>query len=98
MLSSPLLSQSWVFAWLDTGKSRYAVYALVYLLPYFRSLLFALLSSSCAQLSLSDDSIAFSTTSFGQLCSSNLSISPEDSWLPITSILLGILHVQVSDS
>jgi hypothetical protein len=53
---------SWVFAWLDTGKSRYAVYALVYLVPYL---------------------------------SSNLSISPEESWLPITSIVLGIIHVQV---
>ncbi|XP_023634167.1 uncharacterized protein LOC17880588 [Capsella rubella] len=56
---------SWVFAWLDTGKSRYAVYALVYLLPYL---------------------------------SSNLSISPEDSWLPITSIVLGIIHVQLEAS
>ncbi|VVA97837.1 unnamed protein product [Arabis nemorensis] len=56
---------SWVFAWLDTGKSRYAVYALVYLLPYF---------------------------------SSNLSISPEDSWLPLTSIVLGIIHVQLEAS
>lgn len=28
--------QSWVFAWLDTGKRRYAVYALVYLVPYLR--------------------------------------------------------------
>ncbi|XP_010446905.1 PREDICTED: uncharacterized protein LOC104729640 [Camelina sativa] len=56
---------SWVFAWLDTGKFRYAVYALVYLLPYF---------------------------------SSNLSISPEDSWLPITSIVLGIIHVQLEAS
>lgn len=29
-------SQSWVFAWLDTGKRRYAVYSLVYLAPYLR--------------------------------------------------------------
>ncbi|KAJ4885281.1 hypothetical protein Rs2_35374 [Raphanus sativus] len=28
---------SWVFAWLDTGKTRYSVYALVYLLPYLSS-------------------------------------------------------------
>ncbi|XP_010533549.1 PREDICTED: uncharacterized protein LOC104809306 isoform X2 [Tarenaya hassleriana] len=56
---------SWVFAWLDTGKRRYAVYALVYLLPYL---------------------------------SSNLSISPEESWLPITSIVLGIIHVQLEAS
>ncbi|KAG7548859.1 hypothetical protein ISN44_As12g040070 [Arabidopsis suecica] len=56
---------SWVFAWLDTGKSRYAVYALVYLLPYL---------------------------------SSNLSISTEESWLPITSIVLGIIHVQLEAS
>ncbi|CAF2058228.1 unnamed protein product [Brassica napus] len=56
---------SWVFAWLDTGKTRYAVYAFVYLLPYL---------------------------------SSNLSISPEESWLPITSIVLGIIHVQLEAS
>ncbi|CAH8385150.1 unnamed protein product [Eruca vesicaria subsp. sativa] len=56
---------SWVFAWLDTGKTRYAVYALIYLLPYL---------------------------------SSNLSISPEESWLPITSIVLGIIHVQLEAS
>lgn len=53
---------SWVFAWLDTGNRRYAVYAVVYLAPYLRS---------------------------------NLSISPEDSWLPITSILLCIAHIQL---
>ncbi|KAF3522530.1 hypothetical protein F2Q69_00048794 [Brassica cretica] len=56
---------SWVFAWLDTRKTRYAVYAFVYLLPYL---------------------------------SSNLSISPEESWLPITSIVLGIIHVQLEAS
>ncbi|XP_024023825.1 uncharacterized protein LOC21398435 [Morus notabilis] len=52
---------SWVFAWLVTGKRRYAVYSLVYLLPYIRS---------------------------------NLSLSPEESWLAIASIVLCILHVQ----
>lgn len=53
---------SWVFAWLDTGKPRYAVYALVYLAPYL---------------------------------STNLSLSPEDSLLPIASILLCIFHIQL---
>ncbi|KAK4365546.1 hypothetical protein RND71_016904 [Anisodus tanguticus] len=53
---------SWVFAWLDTGKPRYAVYALVYLAPYI---------------------------------STNLSLSPEDSLLPIASILLCIFHIQL---
>lgn len=56
---------SWVFAWMDTGKRRYAVYALVYLAPYLRS---------------------------------NLSISPEESWLPIASILLCIIHIQLEAS
>ncbi|XP_027181155.1 uncharacterized protein LOC113779675 [Coffea eugenioides] len=56
---------SWFFAWLDTGKRRYAVYAIVYLAPYVRP---------------------------------NLSISPEDSWLPIASILLCIIHVQLEAS
>ncbi|KAK4728949.1 hypothetical protein R3W88_021937 [Solanum pinnatisectum] len=53
---------SWVFAWLDTGKPRYAVYALVYLAPYL---------------------------------STNLSLSPEDSFLPVASILLCIFHIQL---
>ncbi|KAI4343155.1 hypothetical protein MLD38_027691 [Melastoma candidum] len=56
---------SWVFAWLDTGNRRYAIYALVYLAPYLRS---------------------------------NLSLSPEDSWLPIASIIFGIIHVQLEAS
>ncbi|KAL2349406.1 hypothetical protein Fmac_003406 [Flemingia macrophylla] len=56
---------SWVFAWLDTGKPRYAVYSLVYLAPYFRT---------------------------------NLSLSPEDSWLPIASILFCIVHIQLEAS
>ncbi|EPS68281.1 hypothetical protein M569_06492, partial [Genlisea aurea] len=56
---------SWVFAWLDTMKPRYAVYAVAYLAPYLRS---------------------------------NLSISPEESWLPIASILLCILHIQIEAS
>ncbi|GLU17575.1 hypothetical protein SLE2022_339360 [Rubroshorea leprosula] len=56
---------SWVFAWLDTGKRRYALYSLVYLAPYLRS---------------------------------NLSLSPEESWLPIASIVFGIIHVQLEAS
>lgn len=56
---------SWVFAWTDTAKRRYAVYALVYLAPYFRS---------------------------------NMSLLPEDSWLPIASIISCIIHVQLEAS
>ncbi|XP_022958724.1 uncharacterized protein LOC111459865 isoform X1 [Cucurbita moschata] len=56
---------SWVFAWLDSGKRRYAVYAIVYLAPYLRS---------------------------------NLSLSPDESWLPIVSILICIAHIQVEAS
>ncbi|KMT12461.1 hypothetical protein BVRB_5g103900 [Beta vulgaris subsp. vulgaris] len=56
---------SWIFALMDTGKQRYAVYAIVYLAPYFRS---------------------------------NLSISPEESWLPIASIVLGVIHIQLEAS
>ncbi|KAJ4711813.1 Zinc finger matrin-type protein, partial [Melia azedarach] len=56
---------SWVFAWLDTGKRRYAVYSLVYLVPYLRS---------------------------------NLSLSPEESWLPIASIIFCIVHIQLEAS
>ncbi|KAG0587413.1 hypothetical protein KC19_2G162400 [Ceratodon purpureus] len=55
----------WVFAWLDTRKQRYLIYAIVYLAPYLRS---------------------------------GLSLSPEDSWLPIASVLACILHVQLDIS
>lgn len=56
---------SWIFAWMDTGKRRYAIYAAVYLTPYIRT---------------------------------NLSLSPEESWLPIASIVLCIVHVQLEAS
>ncbi|TVU16011.1 hypothetical protein EJB05_39557, partial [Eragrostis curvula] len=53
---------SWIFAWLDSGKRRYLVYAAVYLAPYLRT---------------------------------NLSLSPDESWLPIASIFICILHIQL---
>ncbi|CAN6481114.1 unnamed protein product [Victoria cruziana] len=56
---------SWIFAWLDTGRKQYLVYAVVYLAPYLRT---------------------------------NLSLSPEESWLPIASVLLCIVHVQLEAS
>lgn len=56
---------SWVFAWLDSGKRRYALYSLVYFAPYLRS---------------------------------NLSLSPEESWLPIASIIFCIVHIQLEAS
>ncbi|CAL5015225.1 unnamed protein product [Urochloa decumbens] len=52
---------SWIFAWLDSGRRRYLVYAAVYLAPYLRA---------------------------------NLSLSPDESWLPIASIFICILHIQ----
>ncbi|CAN6249894.1 unnamed protein product, partial [Urochloa humidicola] len=53
---------SWIFAWLDSGRRRYLVYAAVYLAPYLRA---------------------------------NLSLSPDESWLPIASIFICILHIQL---
>ncbi|CAN6240643.1 unnamed protein product [Urochloa humidicola] len=53
---------SWIFAWLDSGRRRYLVYAAVYLAPYLRA---------------------------------NLSLSPDESWLPIASIFVCILHIQL---
>lgn len=32
-------SQSWVFAWMDSGRQRYLVYSIVYLAPYLRLVL-----------------------------------------------------------
>ncbi|KAI3986230.1 hypothetical protein MKX01_031466 [Papaver californicum] len=56
---------SWIFAWLDTGDRRYAVYSIVYLAPYIRT---------------------------------NLSLSPDESWLPIASIIFCIIHIQLEAS
>ncbi|XP_026417947.1 uncharacterized protein LOC113313404 [Papaver somniferum] len=56
---------SWVFALLDTGDRRYAVYSIVYLAPYIRT---------------------------------NLSLSTDESWLPIASIILCIIHIQLEAS
>lgn len=56
---------SWVFAWMDTGDKRYALYAIVYLAPYLRT---------------------------------NLSLSPDESWVPIASIVLCVLHIQLEAS
>ncbi|KAJ6809913.1 uncharacterized protein M6B38_300850 [Iris pallida] len=56
---------SWVFAWMDTGRQRYLVYAVVYLAPYLRT---------------------------------NLSLSPDESWLPIASILFCLAHIQLEVS
>ncbi|XP_043715341.1 uncharacterized protein LOC122663763 [Telopea speciosissima] len=56
---------SWVFALLDTGRRRYLVYSIVYLLPYLRT---------------------------------NLSLSPEESWLPVASIVFCIIHIQLEAS
>ncbi|KAJ1272429.1 hypothetical protein BS78_06G200900 [Paspalum vaginatum] len=53
---------SWIFAWLDSGRRRYLVYAAVYLAPYLRT---------------------------------NFSLSPDESWLPIASIFICILHIQL---
>ncbi|KAM3370143.1 hypothetical protein ACQJBY_017817 [Aegilops geniculata] len=53
---------SWVFAWLDSGRKLYLLYAAVYLAPYLRT---------------------------------NLSLSPDESWLPVASIFICILHVQL---
>ncbi|KAL5650237.1 hypothetical protein ACJX0J_041046, partial [Zea mays] len=56
---------SWIFAWLDSGRRRYLVYAAVYLAPYLRT---------------------------------NLSLSPDESWLPVASIFICILHIQLEAS
>lgn len=53
---------SWIFAWLDSGRRRYLVYAAVYLAPYLRT---------------------------------NFILSPDESWLPIASIFICILHIQL---
>nr|GMD96542.1 Replication factor C large subunit like [Ipomoea batatas] len=82
---------SWIFAWLDTGKRRYAVYAIVYLAPYLSDR-----HHVCALYKQIKCSIMIPKLLY--CCRTNLSLSPEESWLPIASILLCILHIQLEAS
>ncbi|CAH1415378.1 unnamed protein product [Lactuca virosa] len=75
---------SWVFAWMDTGDKRYAVYAIIYLAPYLRSV-------NCYRLILSISFLFF-------INKDTLIMSSDESWLPIASILLCILHIQLEAS
>ncbi|KAL4570604.1 hypothetical protein LXL04_026262 [Taraxacum kok-saghyz] len=88
---------SWVFAWMETGDKRYAIYAIVYLAPYLR--FYKLLI------------IYFMKIPSSRICEpwlinmaidcdyrTNLSLSLDESWLPIASIVLCILHIQLEAS
>ncbi|RLM75013.1 uncharacterized protein C2845_PM15G19810 [Panicum miliaceum] len=89
---------SWIFAWLDSGRRRYLVYAAVYLAPYLRwlvildpeipiSVAFVILwriSWFCVMYWFT---LGFPLT--------NLSLSSDESWLPIASIFICILHIQL---
>ncbi|PPS17023.1 hypothetical protein GOBAR_AA03563 [Gossypium barbadense] len=88
---------SWVFAWLDSGKRRYAVYSIVYLVPYLSKIMFI---SLCLPLQRTMNWNACKLLPDYLLCLflSNFSLSREDSWLPIASILFCIVHVQLEAS
>ncbi|KAK9093852.1 hypothetical protein Scep_025321 [Stephania cephalantha] len=87
---------SWVFAWLDTGRRRYAVYAIVYLAPY--------LSAKNVEMTkfllnaLYGDIKRLPNSNLVECKMTNLSLSPEESWLPIASIIFCIAHIQLEAS
>nr|XP_009766346.1 PREDICTED: uncharacterized protein LOC104217733 [Nicotiana sylvestris] len=75
---------------IDSGDARFTVMAIISLIPYFNwlSWVFAWLDTGKLRYAI------FALVYLAPYVRSNLSLSPEDSWLPIVSILLCIFHVQ----
>ncbi|PON73559.1 zinc finger matrin-type protein [Parasponia andersonii] len=79
---------------IDSTDSRLAVMSIVSFIPYFNwlSWVFAWLDTGERRY------VVYSLVYLVPYFRSNLSLSPEESWLPIASIILGIIHVQLEMS
>ncbi|KAK1258373.1 hypothetical protein QJS04_geneDACA006987 [Acorus gramineus] len=78
----------------DATDARFVVMGVISFIPYFNWLgwVFAWLDSGRRRY------LVYSIVYLAPYLRTNLSISPEDSWLPISSILLCIIHVQLEAS
>ncbi|XP_062074638.1 uncharacterized protein LOC133778658 [Humulus lupulus] len=79
---------------LDSTDSRLAVMSIISFIPYFNwlSWVFAWLDTGERRYAV------YSLVYLVPYFRSNLSLSPEESWLPIASIILGIIHIQLEMS
>ncbi|KAJ3680169.1 hypothetical protein LUZ60_016447 [Juncus effusus] len=79
---------------MDSTDTRLAVMAIISILPYFNWLgwVFAWMDSGRQRY------LIYSLVYLAPYLRTNFSLSPEESWLPIASILICILHVQLETS
>ncbi|KAM0934636.1 hypothetical protein DsansV1_C31g0218371 [Dioscorea sansibarensis] len=79
---------------MDSTDTRFAVMGIVSFIPYFNWLawVFAWLDSGKQRY------LIYSIVYLAPYLRTNLSLSPEESWLPIASIVFCILHVQLEAS
>lgn len=79
---------------MDSTDSRLAVMAIISVIPYFNWLgwVFAWMDTGKQRY------LVYSLVYLAPYLRTNLSLSPEESWLPIASILICILHVQLETS
>ncbi|XP_076915688.1 uncharacterized protein LOC143575127 [Bidens hawaiensis] len=79
---------------IDSADARFAVMGIISFIPYFNwmSWVFAWMDTGDRRYAV------YAVVYLAPYLRSNLSISPDDSWLPIASILLCILHIQLEAS
>lgn len=79
---------------IDSADTRFAVMGIISFIPYFNwmSWVFAWLDTGNRRYAV------YALVYFAPYLRPNLSISPEESWLPIASILLCIAHIQLEAS
>ncbi|KAK4801813.1 hypothetical protein SAY86_000016 [Trapa natans] len=79
---------------MDTTDTRFAVMGIISFIPYFNwlSWVFAWLDTGKRRYAV------YALVYFAPYIRSNLSLSPEESWLPIISIALCVFHVQLEAS
>ncbi|KAJ4811955.1 zinc finger matrin-type protein [Rhynchospora pubera] len=79
---------------MDSTDTRLAVMAIISIIPYFNCLgwVFAWMDTGKQRY------LVYSIVYLAPYLRTNFSLSPEESWLPIASILICILHVQLETS
>ncbi|KAK9048931.1 hypothetical protein SSX86_032102 [Deinandra increscens subsp. villosa] len=79
---------------IESADARFAVMGIISFIPYFNwmSWVFAWMDTGDKRY------VAYAMVYLAPYLSSNLSVLPDESWLPIASILLGILHIQLEAS
>ncbi|KAJ0914001.1 hypothetical protein HanPSC8_Chr06g0233681 [Helianthus annuus] len=77
---------------IDSADARFAVMGIISFIPYFNwmSWVFAWMDTGDKRY------VVYAIVYLAPYLRSNLSLSPDESWLPIASIILCILHIQVN--